>query len=41
MAHPLAPFGEKVKPMGHQKLHVYVCRTKRKTFDVQRAFCLV
>jgi hypothetical protein len=41
MAHPPAPFGEKVKPMSHQKLHFYVCKTKRKTSDVQRAMRFV
>ena len=26
--------------LGHQKLHVDGCKTKRKTFDVQRPFAL-
>ena len=41
MARPLAQFGDKGKPMSHQKLHFYVCKTKRKTSDVQRSIRFV
>ena len=29
VAHPLAQLGDEVKPIGHQKLHIFGCKTKR------------